>query len=253
MRVLIVDDEAPARARLRRLLAASADLTIVGEAADAADALAQVDRQAPDVVLLDIHLPDGSGLDVAASLPEPQPLVVFVTAHDAHAVAAFDLCAIDYVLKPVAADRLQRALDRVRARRSAVLAPRADDAGPRTRPWPQRLLIADRGRTHVIPTGDITWLEAADNYVLVHAAGRAPLLRRTLTALVDDLGPTFLRTHKSAAVALAHVAAIEYTPGGKGDGRVRLRDGTRVPLSRTHRDALQARFDPAAAGDGPGA
>lgn len=229
MRVLIVDDEPPARARLVRLLAAHADVQVVGEAEDAAAALAQVARLQPDVLLLDIRLPGTDGLDLAASLPDPRPVVVFVTAHADHALDAFDADARDYLLKPVAAERLARALQRLRARAPSL-----------PRPAPDRLLIADREHLHVVPVADIRWLEAADNYVVVHTATRAPLLRRTLGGLLQDLGPAFVQTHRSAAVALAHVLRVEAGVGG--DAVVHLDGALQVRCSRARRAELMARL-----------
>ena len=232
MRVLIVDDEAPARARLRRLLGAIDDVQVAGEARDAREALQLVGELAPDLLLLDVQMPGASGLDLAASLPDPAPAIVFVTAFDQYALQAFDVAALDYLLKPVEPERLARALQRWRAK--------ADHAPARARPKPSRLLIADRGRTHVVPLADIVWLESADNYVVVHTADRAPLMRRTLAALLQDLGEGFVRTHRGAAVALAHVASV--LPREKGDATVVLRGGATLPCSRTHRAALVARL-----------
>lgn len=230
MRLLIVDDEPPARARLRRLLAAHADVQIVGEAGDAAAALALCTTLAPDALLLDIRMPGTDGLDLAASLPDPRPAVVFVTAYGDHALAAFEAAALDYLLKPVAPERLAQALQRLRTR-----------PGPPPRPpAPERLLIPDRDRLHVLPIAEILWLEAADNYVIVHAAARAPLLRRTLGSLLQDLGPGFVQTHRSAAVALAHVQGVSALDGG--EARVRLGDGSEVRCSRQRRATLLARL-----------
>ena len=236
MCVLIVDDEALARARLRRLLAAHEGVEIVGEACDGAQALDQVTTLAPDAVLLDVQMPGASGLDVAASLPDPAPAVVFVTAFDHYAVPAFDAAAVDYLLKPVEPARLSLAIGRLRERiaaRSSVVASMALA--------PRQLLIPDRGRTHVVACDTIEWLEAADNYVVVHAQGRAPLLRRPLEALLADLGDGFVRVHRSAAVALAHVLTIEVRD--KGDALVHLRGGAQVPCSRRFRAGLAARFE----------
>ena len=238
MRILIVDDEAPARSRLRRLLAAFTEVEVVGEAGDADAALAAVATLAPELLLLDIQMPGASGLDLAASLPEPAPAIVFVSAHGHYALPAFDAAAVDYLLKPVEPERLARALERVRLRLQATGAVAVAVAGA-TRPVPAQLLVPDRGRTHVIACADIQWLEAADNYVIVHAlGGRAPLMRRTLAALLADLGAGFVRTHRSAAVVLAHVMAV--LPGERGDAEVLLRGGARVQCSRQHRGALQA-------------
>jgi two-component system LytT family response regulator len=232
MRVLIVDDEPPARARLRRLLQAAPDVQIVGEARDADDALAQVGALQPDAVFVDVQMPGASGLDLAASLPDPAPAVVFVTAFDQYALQAFDTAAVDYLLKPVEPPRLARALERLRQReRQRELTGRLP---------PAQLLIPDRGRTHVVAVDEILWLEAADNYVVVHTAGRSPLMRRTLTALLQDLGAAFVRTQRGAAVALAHVAELQ--PLDKGDGRIVLRSGAVVPCSRQYRAAFVARL-----------
>ena len=232
MRVLIVDDEPPARARLRRLLDAAEDVEIVGEARDGEDALAQVAALNPDAVFLDVQMPGPSGLDVAASLADPAPAVVFVTAFDQYALQAFDAAALDYLLKPVEPERLARALQRLRAK-----------VGDAARPTPSKLLIPDRGRTHVVAVADILWLEAADNYVVVHTPDRAPLMRRTLAGLLADLGARFVRVHRSAAVALAQVTSVE--PLEKGDATVVLRGDIRVPCSRQHRVGLVERLQAA--------
>jgi two-component system LytT family response regulator len=230
MRVLIVDDEAPARAKLRRMLAAFDDVE-VGEAADGAQAIERVAELAPDALFLDVQMPEVTGLDVAASLPDGAPALVFVTGFDRFALQAFDANAVDYLLKPVEPERLARAVQRLR------------DRPPAARPSvgaPEQLLIADRGRTHVVRCADIEWLQAADNYVTVHAAGRALLMRRTLAGLLADLGARFVRTHRSAAVALAQVAAVR--PRDKGDATVVLRGGAEVPCSRQYRAELMRRL-----------
>lgn len=229
MRVLIVDDEAPARARLRRLLAAHADVQVVAEADSGEAALQQLALQGADVLLLDIRMPGLSGLDLAASLPDPAPAVVFVTAHGDHALQAFDTAAVDYLLKPVAPERLALCLQRLRARPAAPPAPR---------PPPQQLLVPDRGRVHVVAVDRILWLEAADNYVVVHSDDRAlaPLMRRPLAALLHDLGSGFQRCHRSAAVALRQVQQLQLHD--KGDATLLLAGGVQVPCSRNHRAAL---------------
>ena len=232
MRVLIVDDEAPARERLRRLLGAFAQVLVVGEARSGEEALRLAPALAPDVLFLDVQMPELSGLDVAASLPDPAPALVFVTAHNQYAVGAFDAAALDYLLKPVAPERLARCVER--------LLQRSTSAKLQARPVPGQLLIPDRGRTHVVAVAEILWLQAADNYVIVHTANRSPLLRRTLAALLADLGADFIRCHRGAAVALAQVQALHVA--GKGDATVLLRGGAQVPCSRQHRAELCARL-----------
>ena len=240
MRIVIVDDELPARARLRRLLLAHPDVNVVGEASDGEQALQQAINLTPDALLLDIQMPGVSGLDVAASLSEPAPAVVFVTAFDQFALQAFDAAAVDYLLKPIEPERLARALQRLRDRQSFALAPSNSPSNWPSRPPPTRLLIPDRGRTHVIAVADIQWLEAADNYVVVHTATQAPLMRRTLAGLLHDLGSGFVRTHRSFAVALSQVAHLQ--THGRGDSVVVLRDGRELACSRQHRAALHARL-----------
>jgi two-component system LytT family response regulator len=231
VRVLIVDDEAPARARLRRLLGAHAQVEVVGEAADGAEALDLAARLGPDALFLDVQMPEASGLDVAASLPDDGPLVVFVTAHDRYALQAFDARAVDYLLKPVEPDRLARALQRLQAQRP----------GSRTSVAAvTQLLIPDRGRTHVVRCADIEYLEAADNYVAVHAAGRSLLMRRTLAGLLADLGDAFVRCHRGAAVATAWVQEVR--PRDKGDATLVMRSGAEVPCSRQHRAEVLRRL-----------
>jgi two-component system LytT family response regulator len=234
MRALIVDDEAPARSKLRRMLGAFGDVEVVGEAADGASAMALAAELHPDVVFLDVQMPEADGFAVAASLPDDGPAIVFVTAFDRYALQAFDTHASDYLLKPVEPARLERAIQRLRA--SLQNAPRAPHARADAAAPPVQLLIADRGATHIVRCTDIEWLQSADNYVNVHLRGQTLLMRRTLESLLKDLAPAFVRTHRSAAVALACVQAVR--PRGNGDATVVLHSGTEVPCSRQHRAAL---------------
>jgi two-component system, LytTR family, response regulator len=247
MRVLIVDDERPARDKLRRLLARETDIAAIDEARDGVEALQLAASFAPDVLFLDIQMPEVGGFDVAASLPAPAPLVVFVTAYDEYAVRAFDSCAVDYLLKPYDGERLQRAVQRVRVRLQERLHARLH--APLSAPGPQQgpalagqpvtqLLVTERGVTRIVKVGDIEWLETADNYVALHTRAGSPLLRQTLSALLDSLGPAFIRCHRRAAVRLAAVASV--TVDDKGDGELLLAGGHRAPLSRQHRAAVMA-------------
>jgi len=251
MRLLIVDDERPARERLRRLLvqqAAQAGISAVDEAGDGFEALAQVEACRPDAIFLDIAMPELSGIELAASLPEPAPLVVFLTAHDRYALQAFEVDAIDYLLKPCDELRLQRALQRLRTRleagRDTRAADEADESGdrpaqalPRLQDRPLRqLLVTDRGATRVVRVADIGWIETADNYVALHTADGSPLLRQTLAGLLPRLGPGFVRCHRRAAVQLDWIDRI--LPRDKGDCELILRNGASVPCSRQYRETV---------------
>lgn len=230
MRMLIVDDEPPARDKLRRLLLQRPGIEIVGEAGDAIEALELVRRLAPDALFLDIQMPEVSGIELAASLPDPAPLVVFVTAFDRYAIDAFDTGAIDYLLKPYDEARLLRSLDRVRERMEARAIP-AQPALPVT-----QLLVSERGVTRVVRVADIEWIETADNYVVLHTAAAQPLMRQTLGGLLEKLGPGFVRCHRRAAVQTAWIESIVAL--GKGDCELVLRSGARVPCSRQYRDTV---------------
>jgi two-component system, LytTR family, response regulator len=239
IRVMVVDDESPARAKLRRWLAEQADVELVAEAQNGLAAAQLIASTHPDLVFLDIQMPDMSGLEVAAQLQsESAPLLVFVTAHDEHAVEAFDLDAVDYLLKPYDRSRFLRALGRIRQR----LQDGSRRGGPVELARAQlgavrRLPVPDGEGLRLIECSAIHWLEADDNYVHVHTAEREYLLRRTLQDLLQQLGEErFARIHKSAAVNVAEIAGLDRMP--KGDYEVRLRSGVRLRLSRRFAQAL---------------
>ena len=236
MRILIVDDERPARDKLRRMLALEPDIAAIDEARDGVEALERLASFGPDLLLLDIQMPEISGLDVAASLPSPAPLVVFVTAYDEYALRAFDANAIDYLLKPYDQQRLQRALRRVRDR----MANSAPAAAPQPLPAVTQLLVPERSGTRIVKVDQIQWIETADNYVVLHTADGEPLMRQTLAGLVEKLRPRFLRCHRRAAVQLEWIASVQ--PLDKGDSELILRSGARVPCSRQYRAELMDRL-----------
>ena len=243
MRVLIADDESPARDKLQRWLSEQADIEVVARAEDGLQAAQAIEQLRPDVAYLDIQMPGLNGLEVAAQLEQDTaPLIVFVTAFDEHAVKAFDLNAVDYLLKPYDKDRLLRSLTRVRdrfgngtSRASAVTTARGQTNSS------DRLLVPEGERLQLIDSTSIDWLQADDNYVHVHTANRVYLLRRTLQDLLSQLGEQrFVRIHKSAAVNISAISS--FSPLFKGDYEVSLRNGHTLRLSRRYKDALFARM-----------
>jgi two-component system LytT family response regulator len=240
MRVLIVDDERPARDKLRRMLEQEPGIEAIDEARDGVEALQRIAQFRPDACFLDIQMPEVSGLELAASLPAPAPLIVFVTAFDQYAVRAFDANAIDYLQKPFDRARLQRALARLRERLQA--APTADPVLPAfgdSHPVRQ-LLVTERGVTRVVRIEQVGWIETADNYVVLHCPNEHPLVRQTLAGLLGKLGPGFARCHRRAAVQLSWIDSV--IAQAKGDGELVLRGGARVPCSRQYRPGVIAQL-----------
>jgi two-component system LytT family response regulator len=231
IRTLIVEDAPLARAALQRLLKPHGDVTVVGEAASVAEALAAVLAHKPDLLLLDVELPDGTGLDVARALVEPKPAIVFLTAYAEHALPAFAVEALDYLLKPAGPEDMNRALDRVRR---ALERPRHSPAVD------EHLEIRDGARKTFVATKTIEWVDTAGHYLCVHAQGQVHLIRTPIAELADRLGTAFVRVHRTALVKLDRVASI--VDRRNGDGDVHLIGGAIVPLSRTYRADLERRL-----------
>lgn len=237
MQVLIVDDTRLARKELRQLLAAHPDVAVVGEAEDVDEAVEQVARLAPDLLLLDIQMPGGSGFDVLDRV-ERVPAVVFTTAYDDHALHAFQVNALDYLLKPIEPERLARALARVRAlqderaaaaRARGVL--RADDP----------LFVREGERCWFVTPSEITRIVVDGNYARVHFRGQRVLLQRSLSALEARLDPgLFFRANRNALVNLRRIAAID--PWVNEGYRLRLDDGGEVDVSRRQARELRERL-----------
>jgi len=233
LRVLIVDDEALARRGLRRDLAALEGIDVVGESADGFEAVKAAAELKPDLVLLDIRMPRLDGFEVL-SLLDPGIAVVFVTAHDDRAVQAFDANAVDYVMKPVDPERLARAVERARERRRRREPMPVAAIGAAARPPGEplgRILVRDGARVHVIPMDDVDCVEAQDDYIAVHAGGRAHLKQQTIGELEAALDPRrFVRIHRSWILNIDRLDRIELYAK---DSRVAiLKDGRRLPLSR---------------------
>lgn len=245
LKVLVVDDEPLARTLLRVLLDRDSGVEVVGECSGA-EAVAEVARARPHILFLDVQMPEVDGFEVLAALgPERRPAVVFVTAYDQYAVRAFDVHAVDYLLKPVSEDRFREALARAKSRaagRSAGAQEKALSALLRAHGrYPSRLLVPSRGRTVVVEVAAIDWIEATDYYASIHAAGQTHLLRQTMTDLERLLDPTrFFRVHRSAIVNLERVREIH--PLFRGDSSLLLTSGARVRLSRSRRADFQRLF-----------
>ncbi len=239
IKVIIADDEAPAREKLERWLSAVPDMDLLASAEDGLTALRSIESRHPDVVFLDVQMPICSGLEVAAQLEaSTAPLIVFVTAFDAYAVRAFEFNAIDYLLKPYDRDRFLRSLQRIRARLDAHAGGAATVAACRAQMAScERLLIPVNEQLRLVDTAAIDWIEADDNYVQVHTRGETHLLRRTLQDLLLQLDSRqFVRVHKSAVVNLSRIRSL--APLFKGDYQIELLDGTAVRLSRRYREPL---------------
>jgi two-component system response regulator AlgR len=228
--VLIVDDEAPARTRLKQLLTELGEHTVVGEAQNGEEALQLVTRVTPDVVLLDISMPGISGLETAHHLNalDKPPSVIFTTAYDEYAVAAFDARAIGYVLKPVRRERLQRALEHAARVKPAAL--ERIVAGPGLAERRNHVCARVRGELKLIPIHDIQYFHADQKYVRVHHRNGQDLLDESLKMLEDEFAMEFVRIHRRALVAVQKIEALRPTPDGRLE--VVLRSGSGNPGRR---------------------
>jgi two-component system, LytTR family, response regulator len=251
IRLLIVDDEPLARAGVKRLLEHDDVIEVIGECADGAEAVVAILDQQPDAVLLDIKMPEMSGLDVVRTIGvERMPLTVFITAYDEHALRAFELHAVDYLLKPFDDDRFHQTIHRLksefRTRAAAQLSEKLlnvlQDTQPKAPRYLSRIVVRHDGRTLLIKTSDIEWIEAADYYARIHATGgKQFLLRETMNDLDTKLDPEqFFRAHRSAIVNLEKVKEIQ--PYTRGEHVVIMTGGAKVRLSRGRREKLEERF-----------
>ena len=246
MRVLIADDEAAARKGLRALLASEPDVAIVGEASTGEETEALLRSADADVLILDIQMPQKTGLDVVAGVdPASLPLVIFVTAHDEHAIRAFELHALDYLVKPYREDRLREAIGRARAlmgrRHLAPFRQRVGSWIASQPAYPLRIRVEERDRIRFIPVRDIQWIEAQDYCVLLHLTGERILRRGTLKQFLRTLDPAmFVRVHRSAAVNIRHVRELTIT--ATGGLTAKLPTGADVTVAKSFRDELETRL-----------
>jgi two-component system LytT family response regulator len=249
VRVLVADDEPLARERLRLLLSREEGIDLVAECPNGSDAIEAIDRLQPDLVFLDVQMPGATGFEVIEAVgAERMPLVVFVTAFDQYALRAFDVHALDYLLKPFDRERFHEALVRARQqldrRTNGDLERRLLELVQDLKPSAQRLerfVIKSGGRVFFVRSDEIDWIEAAGNYVKLHVAGEAHLFRETMNTLEAQLDPdTFFRIHRSHIVNIERVKELQ--PWFNGEYVVFLRNGTRLTLSRGYREKLQERF-----------
>jgi len=242
MRTLIVDDESPARERLKRLLADVEEVELIGEAESGTQAVEMIEREKPDLVFLDIQMPGLDGFGVIEALADPPP-VIFVTAYDEYAIRAFEVNALDYLLKPFSRERLEKAIRR--AQEALVeeqdfatrLGPLLESLAAQGR-YLTRLAVRDRDRIRVLGVDEVDWIGVEGEQVLVHAGDKAYPIRRTLAELEARLDPArFFRAHRSAIVNLDRVK--EVIPWFKGSHKLRLTTGAEVELSRARARALR--------------
>ncbi len=241
LRALIVDDEPLARQRIRQMLKGEPDIAVAGEAGNGLEAVQLIESTSPDLVFLDVQMPELDGFGVVEAIGvDRMPATLFVTAFDQHAVKAFEVHAVDYLLKPFDRERFKKALDWVRAQQAArmggtlqsIIANRRSE-----QPHPDRILVKSGEGWVLLRTAAIQWIEAEDNYVRLHVEGTSHLLRQTMNGILERLDPArFKRIHRSAIANLDFIKELQ--PWSGGDLLVIMRDGTRLTLSRTYRDVF---------------
>jgi two-component system, LytTR family, response regulator len=246
IRVLLVDDEPLAREMLREMLQNDPQVVIAGESCNGREALEAIRAHSPDVLFLDVQMPEVGGFEVLASLGKERiPHVIFVTAYDQYAVRAFEVHALDYLLKPFDQERFNVAWQRAKAQ---ILRDRTTGMDQRIvslleelkagKKYLERLVIKANGRIYFLETNEIDWIEAEGNYVSVHSAKKSHLLRETISSLESQLDPKkFVRIHRSSIVRIDQIQELQ--PWFHGEYRIILHDGTQLTLSRNHRDKLQ--------------
>jgi two-component system LytT family response regulator len=253
IRVLVVDDEPLARDKIREMVRRDPEVEVVGECGSGAEALEAVREKSPDLLLLDVQMPELGGFEVLEALKgeERAPAVIFVTAYDQYAVRAFEVHALDYLLKPFDRERFETALGRAKAHLRGGDAPapagsngldqRILDLLEQLRAekrYAERVVVREAGRVFFLETDEIDWVEAEGNYINIHTAKKSHLLRETISGLEAQLDPRkFVRIHRSAIVNIGRIKELQ--PWTHGEYHVILRDGTRLTLSRNYRDNLR--------------
>jgi two-component system LytT family response regulator len=247
IRTVIVDDEELGRDRIQSLLEMQPDVEIVAVCSDGPSAVETIERTQPDLVFLDVQMPGMDGFEVIENLePSRLPAVVFVTAHDGHAIRAFEIHALDFLLKPFDQTRFEKALERARSQVAKAKGPVIDsrlvsllEELREERKYPERLIVKSSGRVFFVRTEEIDWVEASGNYVKIHTKAEAHLLRESMKNMEAKLDPKiFVRIHRSAIVNIDRIKELE--PWFHGEYIVIMRDGTRLTASRVFSDRLSA-------------
>jgi two-component system LytT family response regulator len=252
-KVLIVDDERLSRRRIRRLLTLEPECEVIGECANGIEAVAALSKSRPDILFLDVQMPELDGFDVIRALTTSRPLIIFTSAYEDYAIKAFEVHAFDYLLKPFDGRRFLESLQRAKLR---VLQDRAGSSDnklfemmenlsknspARNVPAPDRIAVRNNGRVVFVKLEEIDWIEASDNYACLHCGRETHVIRETMSELEARLNPSsFLRVHRSAIVNLDRIKELQ--PWFRGDYRVILRDGTELTLTKNHREKLESRL-----------
>lgn len=247
-KVLIVDDERLSRQRLRRLLALEPDCEIVGECENGNAALRALARERPDILFLDVQMPELDGFEVVRAIENSRPLIIFISAFDEYALKAFEVHAFDYLLKPFDRRRFRESLNRAKSQLTRDRSEPQDDKlralfeqFTTSRRTPDRIAVRTNGRVVFVKIDDVDWIEASDNYVCLHCGKDTHVLRETMGQIESRLDPArFLRVHRSAIVNLDRIKELQ--PWFRGDYRVVLRDGTELTLTKSHREKLESRL-----------
>ena len=248
-KVLIVDDERLSRRRIRRLLTLESDCEVVGECTNGAEAVDALRTAMPDILYLDVQMPELDGFEVIAALKEVRPLIIFTSAYDDYALRAFEVHAFDYLLKPFDGRRFLESLKRAKIRIAQDRTEKADNNRlfelvenlTRPRRMPDRIAVKNNGRVVFVRLDEIDWFEASDNYVCLHCGRETHVVRETMNELEARLDSgQFLRVHRSAIVNLDRIRELQ--PWFRGDYRVILRDGTELTLTKNHREKLESRL-----------
>lgn len=245
IRTLVIDDEPLARERIYRMLRGETDIETIGECGNGAEAVSMINELMPDLVFLDIQMPEMNGFEVLeAVIPQQIPAIIFVTAYDQYAIRAFDIHALDYLLKPFNRERFASALNRVREQlkkndfddRGEMFASLLSDLKTK-KEYAQRLVLKSEGRVYFLKTDEIDWIEAAGNYIKLHVGKEKHLLRETMNSMETKLDPNkFSRIHRSVIVNADRIKELH--PLFNGDYALLLKDNTELTLSRNYRNRL---------------